>query len=121
MGTPRILRDVGVEKIEVIRSQPTLYLGWFKTEPEIGLTLSETLVVVFAQIDDKQLSPGLQRSMGLGDGPGGIRHMMQDHAGHDGLYLTIGHRQMSQIPQPKVAAPGLVSGRMSGHIQHLRR
>ena len=81
-----------------MRAQPALYLGRVEAEPEISLAFSERLVVVLVQIDDEEFATVLERPVGFGDGAGGIRQVMQDHASHHSVYLAVGRWQMSQIP-----------------------
>jgi len=84
--------------------------------------LTHGLVCVLGQIDDGKCSPWRQCSPGFLDR--GLRsgHVMQNHAGDDGINFTISDRQVLEITETEVAAihRGLAR-RLPRQLEHRRR
>ena len=74
---------------------------------------------MLGEVDDGDLTTRLEGAPGFFDRRLRTWHMMQDHAGDDGIHLAIGDGQMFEVSQPEVAAiDGSLAGRLPRQLQH---
>ena len=82
------------------------------------MPIAQALVGVPVQVDDDDVAARFERSMRFGQGHCGIGEVVQDHTGDDGVDFAVGHRQVLEIAQTKIAAPGVAVDRAPRQIQH---
>ena len=102
--------------------EPAAHLDGTESEPQISVQLSHRLVFVLGKLHHGEFATGGQSAPSFSDGRLRSGHVMQNHAGHDRVDLTIGDGQVFQISKTKLASiHGSFTSRLPRQLQHRRR